>query len=122
LTAENAAYVQRCADLNTPVNYAKFRQFVVTAENAGINLADPAQFREALEKFVSPGVFNAQGQLIEGTGGAIVPPEYQPPPDRREAFQLARNSKYGKDLTADEFVRGERERDKRKAMGFYPDK
>jgi hypothetical protein len=120
MTAENAEYARRCADLNTPLNDAKFQQFVMTAERAGINLSDHAQFKEALEKFVSPGAFDQQGRLIPNTEGPIVPPEYQPMPDREEAFRIANNSKYG--CKPEDFVRGERERDKRKAAGFYPDK
>jgi hypothetical protein len=122
VTPENVAYVQRCGDLNNPVNDAKFRQCMATAEKAGINLSDPAQFREALEKFYSPGVFQ-NGQLVPGTEGPIVPPDYQPMPDRNEAYRIATaNSKYGKDLKADEWVRGEAEVKRRKNLGYYPDR
>ena len=120
MTAENAAYIQRCADLNTPVNDAKFRQFTATAERAGINLSDPAQFREALDKFVSPGVFH-EGRLVPGTEGPVVPPDYQPAPDREEAFKIANaNSKYG--CKPEDYVRGERELHKRKNLGYYSEK
>ena len=118
LTEENSRYVQRCADLNTPVNDAKLQQALMTAQHAGLDLSNHEVFKEVVTKFVSPGVFQ-NGQLVPGTEGPIVPPDYQPMPDRNEAFELARNSKYGKDLKPEEFVRGEHELHKRKAAGHY---
>ena len=108
-------------NLDNPVNRAKFEQFVATAERAGLDLSDHAQFREGVEKFMSPGVFQ-NGQLVPGTEGPIIPVGAEPLPDRNEAFELARNSKYGKDMKPDEWVRGEAEVNRRKNLGYYPDK
>jgi hypothetical protein len=118
LTPENAQYVARFGNLDNPVNRAKFEQFVMTAERAGLDLSDHSQFREGVEKFMSPGVFQ-NGQLVPGTEGPIVPVGAEPMPDRNEAFEIANNSKYGCDPK--DFVKGERELHKRKAAGFYPD-
>jgi hypothetical protein len=121
LTPENVQHVQRCGDLVNPVNNLKFEQCMATARSAGVNLADPAQFREAVEKFISPGIFDKDGRLVPGTEGPIVPVGYEPMPDRNEAFELARNSKYAGDLKPEEYIRGEQERDKRKNLGYYRD-
>ena len=122
LTEENAAYVWRCADLNTPVNNLKFEQAMVTAQRAGLDLSNHEQFKEAVTKYISPGVFDQSGRLIPGTGGPIVPVDYQPMPDRNEAYQLARNSKYGKDLKPEDFVKGEQKLRELKAKGHYGEK
>ena len=120
LTEENTRYVQRCADLNTPVNDAKFRQAMMTAQNAGLDVSNHEVFKEVLNKFVSPGVFS-NGALVPGTEGAIVPPDYQPMPDREEVFNtINATSKYG--VKAEAFVRGEAELRRRKAAGHYGEK
>ena len=92
-TAEDQRWFNARSDLNTPLNQARFGQFEKYMEmNREYNkTAHPdeqravfergtPQYREALETFYSPGFFDKDGKVIEGTEGTIVPQNYQPMP------------------------------------------
>lgn len=113
---EDYKWVEQRKDLMTPINKLKLQQYEAVAIRAGIQPGTQA-FRDGAEKYISPGLFDEQNRLIPGTAGAIVPVGHEPMPTGDDAFQLTKNSKYGKDLTANEYNRGVRELQRRKANG-----